>query len=437
MQAAGTAPMQTSGKLSDGWLSSSWLEWFTTPKPTNGPAATPSQKNPKDTLQAEASPVDRLGPFQLVDSAKALGCGGYAKVVLGKHKATGEQVAVKILSATPVAAEGRAASSEAAVVREVAALRRAGVHENVCRLHGYYRCGGEDAIVLELCRGGELFGLIERNGALIEADARLIFRGVLSGLAHLHAQGIAHRDLKLENIMLGGALNATPKICDLGLAHLYSYGADGSGWEETELTQCCGSRSYCAPEVLGRQAYSGFAADCWSLGVCLFGLVAGFFPVDEATTRDWRFERVACTQHHEPATSTCATIFGFYKRECPFSPALRTLCDGLLQVQPHRRTGLQAAAASSWVAGGSATGTAGSAGSGERQAGDGGPAATPAPSPESVRGAAQLSEAVEVGDPDGVLFRGVEALPLDSRASTTLHAEPPSLRRQRAVLDLA
>merc|ERR1719152_928337 len=136
---------------------------------------------------------------------------------------------------------------------------------------------------------------------------------MLEGVRHLHAQGIAHRDLKLENILLSERTAAgVPKIVDLGLAHVHARGSDGAGWAERALTQFCGSRSYCAPEVMARLGYNGYAADCWCLGVCLFGLVAGFFPVDEASTRDWRFNQVAQLQQLEPAQSTCAAIFGFY-----------------------------------------------------------------------------------------------------------------------------
>ena len=226
---------------------------------------------------------------------------------------TGEKVAIKLLDTRQDQNAGRATSSEAAIVREVAALRRAGQHPNVCQLLGYYRLGDAGAchaMVMELCRGGELFRLVERYGAMDESKIRPIFNGVLAGVRHLHAQGIAHRDLKLENILLatseqGEPLKAPqPKIVDLGLAHAHARGADGKGWAPRELTQFCGSRSYCAPEVMARLGYDGYQADVWSLGVCLFGLVSGFFPVDEASSRDWRFERIARLQHAHPLVNS-------------------------------------------------------------------------------------------------------------------------------------
>ena len=308
----------------------------------------------------QASLTLPLGPFEATDAV--LGEGGYAKVVLGRNRETGEKVAIKLLDTRQDQNAGRATSSEAAIVREVAALRRAGQHPNVCQLLGYYRLGDAGAchaMVMELCRGGELFRLVERYGAMDESKIRPIFNGVLAGVRHLHAQGIAHRDLKLENILLatseqGEPLKAPqPKIVDLGLAHAHARGADGKGWAPRELTQFCGSRSYCAPEVMARLGYDGYQADVWSLGVCLFGLVSGFFPVDEASSRDWRFERIARLQHAHPHSSTTSMIFSFYQRPCPLSPSLIALLDGMLQVAPARRLTVESIVGSPWVNGAS------------------------------------------------------------------------------------
>jgi len=102
---------------------------------------------------------------------------------------------------------------------------------------------------------------------------------------------------------------------------------------------------------MARLGYNGYAADMWSLGVCLFGLVAGFFPVDEASNRDWRYERLARHQHVHPDRSTCDLIFSFYERKCPLSPALKDLLDRMLQVAPSRRAQLTDIATSAWVRG--------------------------------------------------------------------------------------
>jgi len=103
--------------------------------------------------------------------------------------------------------------------------------------------------------------------------------------------------------------------------------------------------------VMQSLGYNGFAADVWSLGVCLFGLASGFFPVEEASPRDWRYEKLARLQHLEPHKSPCHEIYGFYGRSCPLSPELVTLLNGMLQVQPSCRSRLPEVAASAWLQG--------------------------------------------------------------------------------------
>ena len=287
--------------------------------------------------------ASRLGPFEI--SEALLGEGGYGRVMLARHAESGEHVAVKMM----------VTNSPNAVMREIHAMRVAGTHEHVCGLRAYF--AGSDGrtfnLVLDLCSGGELYALVDRYGALAEGDSWRYFRGMLAGVRHLHSVGIAHRDLKLENVLLGGPEQLTPKICDFGLAHIYQRTADGLSFENVSLTQWCGSRSYCPPEIMARIPYEGFRADLWSLAVALFAMVSGFFPVEEATQRDWRFSRLAVLQLRGPAgESTTACIYGFYSRPCPLSPALIELLDAMLMVQPGRRMPLDDVATSAWVRGG-------------------------------------------------------------------------------------
>ena len=287
--------------------------------------------------------ASRLGPFEM--SETLLGEGGFGRVMLARHAESGEHVAVKMM----------AISSLNAAMREIHAMRVAGTHEHVCGLRACFVSRDERtfSLVLDLCTGGELCALVDRYGALAEGDSWRFFRGMLAGVRHLHSVGIAHRDLKLENVLLGGPEQLTPKICDFGLAHIYQRTADGLSIENVSLTQWCGSRSYCPPEIMARMPYDGFRADLWSLAVALFAMVSGFFPLEEASQHDWRFSRLVVLQLRGPAgVSTTACIYGFYSRPCPLSPALIELLDAMLMVQPGRRMPLDDVATSAWVRGG-------------------------------------------------------------------------------------
>jgi 5'-AMP-activated protein kinase catalytic alpha subunit len=123
-------------------------------------------------------------------------------------------------------------------------------------------------LIMEYCQGGDLLEFIQACGSLSPADARRIFRAIIAGIEHLHANDISHRDIKPDNILLDSA--GTPKIADFGL----SLDRVRDRLAETP----CGSIEYCAPEVIGRTPYDGRRADVWSLGVLLYAMLAGRLP---------------------------------------------------------------------------------------------------------------------------------------------------------------
>ena len=280
----------------------------------------------------------RLGEFALSDTV--LGEGGYGKVYKGVNRTTGEQVAIKEIDTNRM----RAAN----IVKEVATLRRLGRHPNIIGLLGYFELDTKHYIVLEAATGGELFKQVEKRGALPEADARKYFTQLVAGVVHLHKCGVAHRDLKLENVLLD-LTEKELKIIDFGLSHAYRPRADGNGFEPEALKHFCGSKSYCPPEMLASVPYNGFAADVYSLGVCLFALLTGFFPLEEACPRDWRFEKLARAQL--AGRSTTQQVFTFYRRPCPLSPAAVEVLDGMLQLDPRKRWSLEQVCRSEYVQG--------------------------------------------------------------------------------------
>ena len=86
----------------------------------------------------------------------------------------------------------------------------------------------------------------------------------------MHSQGIAHRDLKLENLLLDA--NHNLKVADFGLSNTMT---DGQS-----LETFCGSPDYVAPEILKSEAYDGTKIDSWSAGVILYTVLFGRLPFD-------------------------------------------------------------------------------------------------------------------------------------------------------------
>lgn len=128
---------------------------------------------------------------------------------------------------------------------------------------------------MELMEGGELFNYIVESQHLSEGKAQSVFRQIVAGVAHLHSIGIAHRDLKPQNLMYcqsnqNGEEKGQIKIIDYDLARV-------NHSPEWEGSTPCGTMYYMAPEVVHGEAYS-LGIDCWSLGVILYILLSGELP---------------------------------------------------------------------------------------------------------------------------------------------------------------
>jgi len=309
----------------------------------------------QETVLAKASDAfdcltQKFSPFSINEKEEAsmnlaahikldgfeFGRGGYGKVLRGVDTRTGGVVAVKHISGDVATA--------ATVVKEVAIMKRLGAHPNIVRLIGYEQIGNTHCIAMEAILSGELFARVNKNGMLPEEECRFIFAQMLAGVQHMHRNGIAHRDLKLENALLD---NGRVVWIDFGLAHMHRLRADGQGYQPESLEQWCGSPSYCAPELLARRAYNGYAVDVWSLGICLFAMASGFFPCEEASGRDWRFPKL-CRAQLDGHSSTHA-VFGFYSRQCPFSEGLVALLDNIIQIDPRKRLTPRGMASAPWL----------------------------------------------------------------------------------------
>ncbi|OJJ48319.1 hypothetical protein ASPZODRAFT_63011 [Penicilliopsis zonata CBS 506.65] len=138
--------------------------------------------------------------------------------------------------------------------------------------------------VMEYCSRGELFEIARRKYIRVE-DQMCFFKQILQGVAYLHDKGIAHRDIKLENILL--TEEGHLKITDFGVATIFRRSHPGmeSASEQDpkdsgEIRRCkpgfCGSLPYVAPEVLAEKDYDPRAIDVWSCGiVCVAILMTG------------------------------------------------------------------------------------------------------------------------------------------------------------------
>lgn len=281
-----------------------------------------------------------------IDFGKKFGEGGYGATYPAIDKDTKQNVAVKMIDTRRMKPQ--------AILRECKFMESVD-HPNVIKMlaHGPGRKNSNHSnhyfIFMELANGGELFDqVIDRGAAAMpEEVAKGFLRQMLAGVKHLHDRGIAHRDLKLENVLLTN--DGVVKVIDFGLSHQYKSSSDGGYDRSVPLMDTCGSKSYAAPEVLNGGGYDGFAADVWSLGVSLFAMLSGFFPLDEATSKDWRFPKLLDAQQR--GRSTTAVVYGWYRRPTShLSKLVVQLLDGMLSIDPARRATMEQVLQHPWIA---------------------------------------------------------------------------------------
>mmetsp|Transcript_2628 Transcript_2628/g.2931 ORF Transcript_2628/g.2931 Transcript_2628/m.2931 type:complete len:364 (+) Transcript_2628:229-1320(+) len=196
---------------------------------------------------------------------QALGQGAYGSVHLYRITSTGEEYAIKFIDRGDSINEG---------LRREVINHRLLVHNNICRFKEVLLTSRKLGVVMEYAAGGDLFSYVQksRERRLPENISRYFFQQLISGLTHMHRQGICHRDMKLENLLLLGNPPML-KICDFG----YSKSSRLQSAAKTKV----GTAAYIAPEILKLESnneYDGIQTDVWSAGVILHTMLMGMYP---------------------------------------------------------------------------------------------------------------------------------------------------------------
>jgi len=148
---------------------------------------------------------------------KMLGRGAFGKVNLAMHKLVRKLVALKSLNKQVLTDEAH----KAKLMKEVNLLLKLR-HNHVVKIYETIETDKHIIIVMELCAGGDLLNYVHKRRRLKEPYAQKIFKQIIDGLCYIHAKQIAHRDIKLDNILLDGKGNV--KIGDFGVSRQISEG---------------------------------------------------------------------------------------------------------------------------------------------------------------------------------------------------------------------
>ena len=211
--------------------------------------------------------------FQIA-RGQLIGKGSYGRVYLGINLTTGDILAVKQVEVNQKAAgqdKEKMKEMVSAMDQEINTMQHL-EHPNVVQYLGCERKEYSMSIFLEYISGGSVGSCLRKHGKFEQSLVSSLTRQTLAGLAYLHTEGVLHRDLKADNILLD--VDGTCKISDFGISKKTDniYGND-----VTNSMQ--GSVFWMAPEVIRSQG-QGYSAkvDIWSLGCVVLEMFAGRRP---------------------------------------------------------------------------------------------------------------------------------------------------------------
>ncbi|CAK0894669.1 unnamed protein product, partial [Prorocentrum cordatum] len=196
-----------------------------------------------------------------------VGAGGYGKVYVASDRFTpARKVAIKKVLVFD--------EEKRIAFKKESSIMKTLDHPHICKLLETYDQGRHMFFVMEYCEGGEVFDRIMDNGLISESSTAGIARQCAGALKYAHSHGIAHRDMKPENICFVSSdlSNDDIKVIDWGLGFYFG--------ETQRMSSAVGSLTYAAPEVLESSTGSGYDATCdvWSLGVLIYVMLCGKPP---------------------------------------------------------------------------------------------------------------------------------------------------------------
>jgi serine/threonine-protein kinase len=234
-----------------------------------------------------------------------VGSGAFGEVFRAWDTRLDREVALKLLT------ESAGPDKSGVIIREGRLLARVR-HPNVVTIHGAERIGDRVGLWMEFVHGRTLEDLLKSETVFTPDEVVHIGVEIARAVAAVHAAGLLHRDVKAQNVMRA----------DDGRIVLMDF---GSGRElDDERQALTGTPVYLAPELFGGAAAT-VASDIYSLGVLLFHLLTGSYPVHEATLEELR-------RAHQAGRRTTVRVAGTH-----VPSGLARVIERALDPQPERR----------------------------------------------------------------------------------------------------
>ncbi len=215
-----------------------------------------------------AEELERL--FPQLEVYELIGKGGMGAVYRARHRSLDRQVALKLL---PPELE-REPGFSSRFLREAQAMARLD-HPHIVRVFDHGQAEGQHYLVLEYVDGLNLRQLMRRR-ELSTAEALALVPQICDALQYAHDQGVVHRDVKPENILVN--LDGKVKIADFGLARM-THAEGGLSSTLTGTHQVMGTPHYMAPEQVEGFRDVDHRADIYSLGIVFYEMLTGELPL--------------------------------------------------------------------------------------------------------------------------------------------------------------
>ena len=232
-----------------------------------------------------------LGSYCILEP---LGRGGMAAVYLAEHRVMRRRCAIKVLPTEYLSKEPSFLDRFHREAQAVAALD----HPNIVRAYDVNKALVDEKeihfLVMEYVAGQDFRKMVEKQGVLEYCEAADLIRQSAQGLAHAHARGLVHRDVKPANLLVD--TEGVVKVLDLGLAKFFDDDKDPSlsGLHQRTVL---GTADYMAPEQARNSHDVDARADIYSLGHTFYFLLVGHPPFPQGTAA----ERLHAHQKKLPA----------------------------------------------------------------------------------------------------------------------------------------
>lgn len=245
--------------------------------------------------------------------ARLLGTGTFSKVYLARLKRNGKECAVKVVDKTNLAI----INDPQAAKNEMRMLRLGRDYPFLTAGHCCFQTRDRLFYVMEYVAGQSLlFHLEQQRSPFTEDRARFYSAEIVLALIFLHKRKIIYRDLKPENILLD--LQGHCKLLDFGMSIQL-------GTADMKTRTFCGTPDYMSPEIIAKLEYS-FSADWWSLGVLLYEMLTGNLPFMTSGDDEELYKMILEDEVKIPRF---------------ISDEAKSILDGLLTKEPHKRLGCQ------------------------------------------------------------------------------------------------